>query len=283
MKHGVRIICLVSAWLLTGACWAQGAMNVALFSGRDAAREAFSTALSANPGITVVAEGAAANLHIALGDDAVPDACAAGVQVIVVQVGREALRWREQGCRLVAIWASPDPQVQVRLARQLLPRARRLGLLLSADSHHLLDALTAQARRDQLRLEVQLVDDAASLPVALAGLLPKVDALLAVPDPRIFNADTARLILMTSYRQGKPLIGPDDHWVRAGALASTYLASGDVLATVEQMVDAYARRGELGGDRYISPSIEINTHIARTFSLPLPDQQTLNEIKGVRP
>lgn len=283
MKHGVRIICLVSAWLLTGACWAQGTVNVALFSGRDAAREAFLAALSANPGITVVAEGTAATLHIALGDDALPDACAAGVPVIAVQVGREALRWREQGCRLVALWASPDPQVQVRLARQLLPRARRFGLLLSAESSHLLDSLKAQARRDQLRLEVEVVDDAASLPVALAGLLPKVDALLAVPDPRVFNADTARLILMTSYRQGKPLIGPDDHWVRAGALASTYLAAGDVLSTVETLVDDFARGGDLGDDRYVTPSIEINAHIARTFSLPLPDQQTLDEIKGVRP
>lgn len=283
MKHGVRIICLVSAWLLTGACWAQGTVNVALFAGRDAAREAFSEALAANAGIVVVPAGTTAGLHIALGDDALPDACAAGVPVIAVQVGREALRWREQGCRLAAIWSSPDPGVQVRLARALLPRARRLGILVSAETHPLLASLKAQAQRDRLGLDVQLVDDVASLPAALASLLPDVDVLLAVPDPRIFNADTARLILMTSYRQGKPLIGPDDHWVRAGALASTYLAAGDVLSTVETLVDDFARGGDLGDDRYVTPSIEINAHIARTFSLPLPDQQTLDEIKGVRP
>jgi hypothetical protein len=49
-----------------------------------------------------------------------------------------------------------------------------------------------------------------------------VDALLAVPDPLVFNSQTAANILAAAYRRRIPLIGFSPAYTRAGALVSLY-------------------------------------------------------------
>jgi ABC-type uncharacterized transport system substrate-binding protein len=56
----------------------------------------------------------------------------------------------------------------------------------------------------------------------LQAMLPEVDGLLAVPDPAIFNSQTAANILMAAYRRQLPLIGFSPAYVKAGALLAVY-------------------------------------------------------------
>jgi hypothetical protein len=63
---------------------------------------------------------------------------------------------------------------------------------------------------------------------ALQALLPDVDALLAVPDPAVFNSQTAANILAAAYRRRIPMIGFSPAYTRAGALVSLYSTPAQV-------------------------------------------------------
>lgn len=270
MKHGVRLTIWLVAWLLADASQAASALPVAVVAEPTPARAALVAAVEKVPGVELQVDAESAELLLALGDQSLVEACAGSAPVIAVQVGPSAVAyWRNKGCRVAAIWRHPEPVVQMRVLHAVLPRIRRIGFLASEDTLPLLPALRAEAKVLGLELVIGTADEASALPVRLAEVLSRSDALLALPDPRIYDADKARLILMATYRQGKPLVGPDDHWVRAGALASAYVSAEDVLAEVASMMAAFQRSQTLSADRYPAVSVELNAHVARTFSISL--------------
>ena len=278
MKHGVRLTIWLVAWLLADASLAAPALRIAVVAEPTPASDVFVAAVTEMPGVGTLVDAGSAQLLLALGDQSLADACAMSLPVIGVQVGPSAVaHWRSQGCRVAAIWRHPEPVAQLRLLHAVLPRVHRVGFLVSEDTRPLLPVLRAEAKALGLELVVGAADDVSALPVRLAEVLSRSDALLALPDPRIYGADQARLILMATYRQGKPLLGPDDHWVRAGALASAYISAEDVLAEVAGMLAVFKHSQTLAADRYPAVSVESNPHVARTFSILLPAPDVLDD------
>jgi len=278
MKHGVRLTIWLSAWLLTGVAFGATPLRIAIVADSGPVREAFVSTIASVPGVEYVEDMALAVLLLAPGDAALDVACAAQLPVIGVQVGESAVaRLRTSGCRITALWRHPDPVLQLRVLHGILPRARRIGFLASSDTRSLVPVLRAEAQTLDIELVVHEVGKAAELPVRLAETLAESDVLLALPDPYLYNAEQARLILMATYRQGKPLVGPDDHWVRAGALASAYISAEDVLAEVTNVLALFQRNQTLAADRYLPASVESNAHVARTFSISLPAPSVLQD------
>lgn len=285
MKHGVRLTIWLVAWLLADVSLAAPALRIAVVAEPTPARDLFVAAIKEMPGVEELVDTGAAQLLLALGDQSLADACVMSLPVIGVQVGPSTVaHWRSEGCRMAAIWRYPEPVAQLRVLHAVLPRAHRIGFLASEDTKPLLPVLRAEAKALGLELVIGTADDVSVLPVRLAEVLSRSDALLALPDPHIFDANHARLILMATYRQGKPLIGPDDHWVRAGALASAYVSAEDVLAEVASMLTVFQRGETLAADRYPAVSVELNPHVARTFSISLPAPDVLeNAVTETRP
>lgn len=278
MKHGVRMTIWLLAWLLTGAALAAPPLRVAVVAGPAPVRDAFVSAITALTDVEYVDQASAADVLLAAGDPALDVACATALPVIGVQVGTQAVtRWRAADCRLTALWRHPEPVLQLRLLHVVVPRARRVGFLSSAETRTLLPVLRKQASELGIELVVRDVGSVAELPARLADTLAASDVLMALPDPYLYTADQARLILMATYRQGKPLVGPDDHWVRAGALASAYISAEDVLADVADVLADYQRDRRLPGDRFPPVSVELNAHVARTFAIPLPAPAVLQD------
>jgi putative ABC transport system substrate-binding protein len=58
----------------------------------------------------------------------------------------------------------------------------------------------------------------AALPSALDAIAGRADVLLALPDATVYTRESARGILLFSFRNRIPVIGPNDAWVRKGAL-----------------------------------------------------------------
>lgn len=279
MKHGVRITIWLSAWLLTGVAYAATPLRVAIVADSAAVREVFVSTITAMPGVEHVVDMAAADLLLAPGDTALEAACAAQAPVLGVQVGEATVaRLRTSGCRITALWRYPDPVLQLRLLHTITPRAHRVGFLASRETRDLVPLLRGEAKRLGIELVVSDVDTVAELPVKLAETLAGSDVLLALPDPYLYNAEQARLILMATYRQGKPLVGPDDHWVRAGALASAYISAEAVLAEVANVLALFQRNQTLATDRNLPVSVESNAHVARTFSISLPAPSVLEDV-----
>jgi len=137
---------------------------------------------------------------------------------------------------LSLLWSDPPLARQLRLARYLLPQARRIGVLYGEHSAFLLDELRQAARPMGLEIVAQSWPDLRdSRP--LQQLLANSDVLLGLDDPELYNSKSAKNVLLSSYGRQMALIGPNAGFVRAGALASTYSDQDDWLAVLDELLD----------------------------------------------
>lgn len=254
------------------------ALDVAV-SGQDADRAArFASALSESTQrrvVTVTPDRA--ELHIALDAESFRQALNSGDAVIGVDIPRElALRAYRDDCHCTALFAGADPLRQLRLIRKLLPAATRVGVLLGPESGWVENRLEEAPESASLHLEIDHLSDPDQLGPALSRLLSRVDVLLAPRDPQLYNPATARLLLLSSYRQDRPVIGPDAEFVRAGSLATTYSSGYDLVIAVGALLDAYSESGALPAPHFPGVfSVTVNEHVMRAQDLPAPDPRQL--------
>ena len=187
-------------------------------------------------------------------------------------------------CGCTGVAAEPDPADQLWLLRRLLPQARRVGVVLHPDNDWQKERLDKAAQTLTLALRYRELDDAEQMSEALADILPRVDALMLMPDSRLFNADTAKLILLTSYRQDRPVVGPNQGFVTAGSLASVHVLEPDMVETLANLIHRWLGNGDLPAPRFAEGTVAVNEHVARSYGVLLPeDLQSLQQELEVRP
>lgn len=272
MRLATGLLCVSLAMVAAG----EGPLRVFLSGPASDALTAFEQGLSTPTSSVSITESASqADFLLPVGDGAFA-AVSSGSPVFAVRVSRRVLdQRRADGCRCSGIYAGARPSDQLALVEALLPRARRVGVVLSRQNRFLEKEL-AEAAADRIALRVEIVDSAEQLPVALSRLLPAVDVLLLLPDPTLFNAETARLLLLTSYRQGRPVVGPDNAFVRAGSLASIDASTRDVVSHTLAVLEGYTA-GRLPPPDYAARTISINPHVARTYGVRETDTEALAE------
>ena len=173
-----------------------------------------------------------AALEWRLGENAGPPALAMRVS----RVQAEQRLGKSRPAFLTLLWSDPPLGRQLRLARNLLPQAQRIGVLYGEHSGFLLEELRHAARPLGLEIIAQNWPDLRdSRP--LQHLLGNSDVLLGLDDPDLYNSKTAKNLLLSSYARQMALIGPNAGFVRAGALASTYSDQDDWLAVLDQLLD----------------------------------------------
>jgi hypothetical protein len=164
---------------------------------------------------------------------------AQGPATLVLRISRLQARQRLNNHlppRLSLLWSDPPADRQLRLARLLLPQARRVGVLYDGHSEFLLNELRQKASPLGLEVVPQRWDNIHDS-LSLQKLLKNCDVLLGLDDPDLYNAQTAKNLLMSSYSQQLALIGPNTGFVKAGSLASTYSDQSDWLAILNELLD----------------------------------------------
>ena len=111
------------------------------------------------------------------------------------------------------------PAVQLQWVRSFLPDAQTVGVLYNPEENRdtIAEAQRAAARLD-LRLVAHEIQRPEDLPGALESLAREVDVLLAVTDRMVLSPQTARAILLFTFRNRLPFVGLSASWVKAGAL-----------------------------------------------------------------
>ena len=138
--------------------------------------------------------------------------------------------------RISLLWSDPPLERQLRLIANTLPQARRIDVLYGAESEFLLPELRQFAGPMGLEIVPQRWDNISdSRP--LQTLFRNSDVLLGLDDPQLYNPKTAKNLLLSSYAQQLPLVGPNAGFVRAGSLASTYSDQADWLAVLDRLLD----------------------------------------------
>jgi hypothetical protein len=179
----------------------------------------------------------------------------------------QQLQWHDQP--VTALYREQPLSRQLELARLLLPQLTQLALIYRQEQTppHLAE-LTNHA---DARLTAVDVGGRSNWIRAISELMVEHQALLAVDDPELYNRNTVRSILLTTYRHGRVLIGPSRPFVNAGSLASTYTTSDQYLAQLVEMSARFLRRGELSEPQYPAQfQVAINYQVAASLGLSLP-------------
>lgn len=162
-----------------------------------------------------------------------------GPPTLVLRISRLQAHQRlgtAQPARISLLWSDPPLARQLRLIANILPQSRRIGVLYGADSEFLLPELRQHATPLGLEIVPQRWDNINdSRP--LQSLFRNSDVLLGLDDPQLYNPKTAKNLLLSSYAQQLPLVGPNAGFVRAGSLASTYSDQPDWLAVLDSLLD----------------------------------------------
>ncbi|OCR23746.1 ABC transporter substrate-binding protein [Pseudomonas syringae] len=137
---------------------------------------------------------------------------------------------------LSLLWSDPPVSRQLKLIRQLLPQARQVGVLFDSDSQFLLKETRHAAAPMGLKIVSQSWRSVADNR-PLSALLNRSDVLLGLDDTELYNARTAKNLLLSSYAQQLALLGPNAGFVTAGSLASTYSDQHDWLDTLDELLD----------------------------------------------
>ncbi|HEY8257532.1 MAG TPA: ABC transporter substrate-binding protein [Gemmatimonadales bacterium] len=102
---------------------------------------------------------------------------------------------------------------------RIAPSIHRIGIIYHSEESK---ARVVQAEKlasgANLNIQAYQIDRPQELPDALENLADRADALWGVTDPMVFNPETAKSLLLFSFRHQIPLIGHSTPWVKAGAL-----------------------------------------------------------------
>ena len=105
------------------------------------------------------------------------------------------------------------------------------------------------------------------------------DVLLAVPDNVIYNRQSIRNILLTTYRHEQVVLGFSRGMVKAGALATTAVEVSDLVAETKVWLKAYRKTTQLPKPDYSSSfNVFINDHVARSFNINVDSEKIRQEI-----
>lgn len=180
---------------------------------------------------------------------------------------------------LSAVFVDQPAARQLDLIRLALPSARNIGILVSAESKGHFGVLEKAAKERGMHLVAPAVGAGGLFP-ALQSVLAEADVLLALPDPAVFNSQTAANILTAAYRRQVPLAGFSPAYVKAGALLALYSTPGHVGARGAEVL----RQALLG--KFLPPpqwprefSVSVNQDVARSLGLSLDETQLGEQLR----
>jgi ABC-type uncharacterized transport system substrate-binding protein len=287
--HALRIV-LISIFLLPSA-WAVNSLALVISDSSGPYRDYASTlseALQLNNWKIVSAgkiekidSSAPPDLLITLGAEAFRQTLAGpgNTPIIAVFISRPMYEktLADSGparARTTAIFIEQPVVRQVAFLRQLLPNHNRIGMLNSRENRASLNPFRQALQANGFSLDSEESDGDESLLPAINALLPRVNLLLASPDPGIYKRDNIKTILLTSYRHQKPVIAFSAAFVNAGALAALYSTPQQIARQTADLLMAH-------GSSLFSPeypllfSVAINRSVADALNLSLANEAEL--------
>lgn len=169
--------------------------------------------------------------------------------------------------QLSAIYSDPDPDYQMRLIKKLYNYPINVAVLLSHNSRYLRRHLKTVARKNDIDITILNVTASDNIYKVL-NKISGSDVLLAIPDENIYNLNTIRTILLTTYRHNQAMIGFSQGMVNAGALASITTNLDDMVIEIRNWIRKYRKYNTLPKARYARFfNVKINQHVARSFKV----------------
>jgi len=116
-----------------------------------------------------------------------------------------------------------------------------------------------------------------NIPRLLARGLTDNSVMLALPDPDIYNKDTARSIILTAYHKNTPIVAYSQAFSKAGALVSLYSSIDDIANQTAIITQHIFSKNQPQQKGYYSTtfSLEINKAVAHSLNINIPSSETI--------
>ena len=167
-------------------------------------------------------------------------------------------------------------ETQVAWMQRFLPDAGTVGVIYSAgENRQKVDAAAAIAKKAGLTFEAAQVKSPQDVPAALNSLAKRVDALWGIPDSILLSPTIAKNVLLFSFRNSIPVVGPSAAWVKAGALYSLDWDYADLGGQCGEIADKIIKGAQPSSIPAASPRTvlyTINLVTARQMKLELPEK-----------
>jgi len=112
-------------------------------------------------------------------------------------------------------------ETQLEWLQRLLPQAKSVGVLYNPEENQKrVEHAARLAKKAGLRLEAQEVRTPQDIPAALNNLSKRADVIWGMADNVTLSPTIGKNVLLFSFRNNIPYIGPSATWVKAGALYS---------------------------------------------------------------
>jgi putative ABC transport system substrate-binding protein len=160
------------------------------------------------------------------------------------------------------------------MQRLLHPAARIAVLYNPRENQARIDEAQRIARDAGFELVPVLVATAQMLPTALEDAVSRADALWVIPDSLVVSPETAKTLLLASFRSRVPMIGLSSAWVKAGALFAldwNYEEVGAQCGDIALQIVAGARPGSIAPINARHSTYALNLRTAREMRVELSD------------
>jgi len=209
------------------------------------------------------------------------------LMLMVPRASAERIRWPASlhEHKRSAVYVDQPVERTLALVRVLIPSARTIGLVVSSEHAHTVADVRREAARRGIAVKVETVTATHQVTRALRAVLDAADVLLLVPDSVAVTAESARSLLLTTYRAGVPVIGFSEGLSRAGAVASVYSSPAQIGRQGAILAERWSPvTGALPGATYATEhSLAFNAHVAKVLGLQHADPRELRRAIGAAP
>ena len=182
----------------------------------------------------------------------------------------EIAPWRASA--VSAVYADPSPAQQFQLISLIYRKPIQVGVILGSDNKHIESVLRRSYTARQAEVTYETLTAGQDINRALSRL-EDVQTILATPDSAVYNSETIRTILISTYRRNQAVIGFSAAVVKAGALASTFSSIDDIVAQVDELLGEYETTGHLPAPQFPTYfDTLVNEDVARSLNIVISDQ-----------
>lgn len=163
------------------------------------------------------------------------------------------------------------------LITSIMGENQQAGVLLGPYTEKMKSSLEKAASRTQHHISTQNVENSDQLMASLKALNDTSNVLLTLPDPIIFNQNTIRGILLSSYRSKLPIIGFSRAYVKAGAIAAVYSQPGQISKQAVKIADYLLVNKRFKKKKYYPEefSVALNNKVAHSLGIDLETSSTI--------
>ena len=152
----------------------------------------------------------------------------------------------------------------VLLAKNIMPTANSLGIMIGPNTQPHVDRITTKAKSLFAKVSSSKIGVNDNPIHSLGPTIKSSDIFIALPDKQNINLATSKWILQLGQRNRVPIIAFSQKYTQAGALASIYYSPNDIAKSISSWIKNPGHK--------IQPfTVGINRNVAKALRLQLKD------------